>query len=123
MTAGTPFQWPSLPSTTGTPPPPQAMGMTPASRRASTDFRSRILRGFGLATMRRQPRPASSAKYQPVLAAISAASASVKNLPTGLVGLRKAGSSASTSTSVTMHDTTTSRPWSTSTLAKLCCSM
>ena len=56
------------------------MGITPASSKASMVGRSKIFLGFGLATIRRQPRPESSANNQPEDLASFLASASLKNL-------------------------------------------
>jgi hypothetical protein len=65
------------------------------------DVRQRQKRGWGEGTTRRQPRPASSLTVQPCAAASFLAVASSICEPIGFVGSENAGSSASTSVSVT----------------------
>ncbi|TPW12694.1 MAG: hypothetical protein FD129_1421 [bacterium] len=60
MTASTPSSVPSSRRTTGTPPPPSAITMKPASRNVRMACSSTISIGIGEGTTRRQPRPESS---------------------------------------------------------------
>ena len=66
MTASTPRS-PSASRTTGIPPPPLAMTTNPASTRARTAGASRIARGSGDATSRRQPLAPRSSQMLAVL--------------------------------------------------------
>ena len=49
---------------TGMPPPPAAITMTPSATSSLMEFFSTMSIGLGLATTRRQPRPASSLTTQ-----------------------------------------------------------
>ena len=64
MTAATPLREPSGCSSTGTPPPPQAM-VTVVSHRVRMVPISTMRRGLGEGTTRRQPRPESSFMVKP----------------------------------------------------------
>src|SRR5262249_13106476 len=74
--------------------------MWPRLTRAAATATPRIARGRGEATTLRQPRPAPSAIFQPSFSSSAAALSREKKGPIGLVGARKAGSAASTSTCV-----------------------
>ena len=82
------------------PPPPAATTTKPASIRASTAGASRISRGSGEATIRRQPFSPRSSQVSPCSIMVRA-SASPTKRPIGLVGVVKPGSSASTRVRVT----------------------
>ena len=78
--------------------------------------------GRGEATTRRQPRPASSTTSQPS-ARRSIASNSRINVPMGLLGFWKAGSSAATSTWVTSVTAWSGMPRRLNSLKRHCWSM
>ena len=78
------------------PPPPEAITVKPAAMSATTAGNSTIFTGMGDGTTRRQPRPASSATFQPSASACERAVASSMNEPIGLLGFWKAGSFRST---------------------------
>jgi len=65
MTASTPESEPSRARTTGMPPPPEQMTMTPSATRSTIASRGTISMGSGEGTTRRQPRPASSFMAKP----------------------------------------------------------
>src|ERR1039457_3210861 len=89
MTAATPCRLPASSAATGIPPPPTAMITVPASSSRLMARSSTMRSGWGEATTRRQPRPASSMMSQPSARRRSACSASM-NEPIGFLCVSRA---------------------------------
>jgi len=96
ITASRPKRLPSGWCTTGTPPPPTAIGISSMAKSARMAATSRMCCGRGEATTRRYPRSVSPATGY----GDRRASSSVKKPPIGSVGRAKAGSSGATRTRV-----------------------
>ena len=95
-TASTPTTVPSGCTATGIPPPPAATTTAPLSSNVRIVSVSRMRRGRGDGTVRRQPRPASSMIVHPRAFWRARAVASFRNDPMGFVGCLKASSAGST---------------------------